>query len=215
MRKRVLIADDHLVWRRGLRDVLEPIFDIVAEASEGNEAVDRAIEATPDVVVMDISMPGMDGIEAVRQIKERLPNTGVVMLSVADADEEIYEAIRAGADGYVLKDDTAESIVQAVENAASGRGYLPPGIAKRVLETVSQVMSGSPHGRSRSSGLTDREIEVLRYIAQGYTNKQIARQLSISERTVGNHVSSIYNKLGIFDRAHATVYAIKHGIIRV
>jgi DNA-binding NarL/FixJ family response regulator len=214
MRKRVVIADDHSIWRSGLREVLEPTFEVVGEASEGSEAVDRAMEHRPDVVIMDISMPTMDGIEAARQIKQKLPQTGIVILSVTDSDDKIYEAIRSGVDSYVVKDDAPESIVHAVENAAEGRGYLPPRIARKVMESVSQGFGRDlPVGANPRANLTERERNILRLIAEGYTNKAIGRELSISERTVGNHITNIYNKLGINDRAHATAYAIKNNLI--
>ena len=216
MKNRVLIADDHIVWRRGLRDVLEPEFEVVAEASEGNEAVEKALASRPDVVVMDISMPGMDGIAAARQIKESLPQTGVVMISATDQDRHIYESIQAGVSGYIVKDDKPEAMVQAVQNAAEGKAYLPPLIAKRVMEGVAGSLNGRRDALSKSSTpLASREISVLRLLAEGKRHKEIARELCISERTVGNHIASIYNKLGIYDRAQAIVYAIKKGIVRV
>lgn len=216
MRNRVLIADDHMVWRRGLRDVLEPTFQIVEEASEGNEAVEKALASRPDVVIMDVSMPGMDGIAAAKQIKECLPDTEVVMISATDQDRDIYEAIQAGVSGYVVKDDKPEAMIQAVQSAAEGKGYLPPLIAKRVLQGVAGSMNGYKDSKAKTSTpLTSREISVLRLMAEGRRHKEIARDLCISERTVGNHVNSIYNKLGIYDRAQAIVYAIKKGIVRV
>jgi DNA-binding NarL/FixJ family response regulator len=140
---RVVIADDHAVWRRGLRDVLEPELQVVAEASNGDEAVEQALETRPDVVVMDIGMPVKDGITAASEIKEKLPDTRVVMVSVTDSDEQIQRAIAAGVNGYVLKDEAPETIREAVEQVAGGKAYLPPRVAKRVLETASRVMGGT------------------------------------------------------------------------
>jgi DNA-binding NarL/FixJ family response regulator len=168
------------------------------------------------VVVMDVSMPGMDGIAAAREIKQCLPDTGVVMISASDDDREIYEAIQAGVSGYIVKDDKPEAMLQAVQNASEGKAYLPPVIAKRVLESVAGTMNGQRNSLNKSSmPLSSREISVLRLVAEGKRHKEIARELCISERTVGNHVASIYNKLGIDDRSQAIVYAIKKGIIRV
>lgn len=216
MQSRVMIADDHTVWRRGLRDVLEPTFEVVCEASEGHEAVQKALACKPDVVVMDISMPGMDGISAARQIKESLPGTGVVIISAADQDREIYESIQAGVSSYILKDDSPESMLEAVEKAAEGKAYLPPMIAKRVLQGVAESMNGRNDSLGRSSTpLSSREISVLRLMAEGRRHREIAGELCISERTVGNHINNIYNKLGIYDKAQAIVYAIKKGIVRV
>lgn len=215
-RATVLIADDHSVWRRGLREFLEPRFDVISEATEGNEAVSKALACKPDVVVMDVSMPGIDGIVAARRIKECLPATGVVMISATDGDQDIYEAIQAGVSAYVVKNDEPQAMLQAVQNAADGKAYLPPTIAKRVLQGLAGAMSGRPaDALNRSTTLSSRELSVLRLIAEGYRHKDIARQLAISERTVGNHIASMYNKLGISDRAQAIVYAIKKGIVRI
>jgi DNA-binding NarL/FixJ family response regulator len=211
-----LIADDQVVWRRGLREVLEPRFEVVSEASEGNEAVTKALASRPDVVVMDISMPGMDGIAAAREIKRCLPDVGIVMISASDDDREIYESIQAGVNGYVVKDDKPDAMLQAIENASEGKAYLPPLIAKRVLEGVAGVMNGERGSVNRGQmPLSSREVSVLRLVAEGKRHKEIARELCISERTVGNHVGSIYNKLGIDNRSQAIIYAIKKGIIRM
>ncbi len=213
---RVLIADDHEVFRRGLRDVLSQNFQIVAEAREGGEAIDKALHHKPDVVVMDISMPGMNGIDAAREIKGKLPNTGVVMITVTDEDERILEAIEAGVNGYIIKDDTPSSMVEAIKHAAEGKAYLPPLIAKRVMQHLAAGVNGGRHSYGSSgSPLSSREVAVLRLMAQGKRNREIAEELCISERTVGNHITSIYNKLHIYDRAQAIVYAIKKGVIRV
>src|SRR5581483_7073483 len=159
MKSRVLIADDHTVWRRGLRDVLEPTFEVVSEASEGNDAVEKAIAYRPDVVIMDVSMPGMDGIAAARQIRECLPETHVVMISATEEDREIYESIQAGVSGYVVKDDAPESMLEAVKNAALGKAYLPPLIAKRILEGVAGSLNGRRDATSKASTpLSSREI---------------------------------------------------------
>jgi DNA-binding NarL/FixJ family response regulator len=212
----VLIADDHEVFRRGLRDLLTKNFDVVAEAREGGEAVDKALSHKPDVVIMDISMPGMNGIEAAREIKAKLPKTGVVVISATDEDEHVFEAIEAGVSGYIVKDDTPQSMIEAIQRAVEGKAYLPPLIAKRVMDRVAGAMSGRRDLSSNgATPLSAREIGVLRLMAQGKRNREIANELCISERTVGNHITSIYNKLCIYDRAQAIVYAIKKGIIRV
>jgi two-component system response regulator DegU len=216
MKYRVMIADDHPVWRRGLRDILESKFEVVSEAGEGNEAISQALASRPDVVVMDISLPGMDGIAAAREIKESLPDTHVVIISATDHDREIYEAIQAGVSGFVVKDDKAEAMLEAVQNAAEGKAYLPPQIAKRVLDGVAGSMAGRKNAMSKGSiPLSSREVTVLRLVAEGRRHKEIANELCISERTVGNHIASIYNKLGIYDRSQAIVYAIKKGIVRI
>jgi DNA-binding NarL/FixJ family response regulator len=213
----VLIADDHAVYRMGLRDLLEPEFKVVSEATEGSEAVDKAVKAKPDVVVMDINMPGMDGIEAAKQIKENLPDTGVVVITAYDDDRRIFEAIQAGVAGYILKDDAPQTMVDAINNAAEGKAYLPPMIIKRVLEGVAGALGVRGEGSAEKTitPLSSRELTVLRLMAEGKRNREIAVDLCISERTVGNHITNIYNKLGIYDRSQAVVYAIKKGIVRV
>jgi DNA-binding NarL/FixJ family response regulator len=213
----VLIADDHAVYRMGLRDLLEPEFRVVSEATEGSEAVEKAQKQQPDVVVMDINMPGMDGIAAAKQIKENCPGTGVVVVTAYDDDRRIFEAIQAGVAGYVLKDDDPQTMIQAIDNAAQGKAFLPPLIVKRVLDGVAGALGGNRgDGADKSiTPLSNRELMVLRLMAEGKRNREIAKELNISERTVGNHITNIYNKLGIYDRSQAVVYAIKKGIVRV
>jgi len=213
---RILIADDHEVFRKGLRALLDKDFDIVAEAREGGEAIDKALSYKPDVVVMDISMPGMSGIEAAREIKAKLPKTGVVVISATDEDANIFDAIEAGVSGYIVKDDSPASMIEAIQRAAEGKAYLPPLIAKRVMARVAGSRNGGGDiNGNGSTPLSAREISVLRLMATGKRNREIATELCISERTVGNHITSIYNKLCVYDRAQAIVYAIKKGVVRV
>jgi DNA-binding NarL/FixJ family response regulator len=212
----VLIADDHAVYRMGLRDLLEPEYKVISEATEGSEAVDKALKQRPDVVVMDINMPGMDGLEAAKQIHEACPSTGVVVVTAYDDDRRIFEAIQAGVCGYVLKDDDPKMMIEAIANAAQGKAYLPPPIVKRVLDGVAGALSTKAETADKAvTPLSSRELMVLRLMAEGKRNREIAKELSISERTVGNHITNIYNKLGIYDRAQAVVYAVKKGIVRV
>jgi DNA-binding NarL/FixJ family response regulator len=212
----VLIADDHAVYRMGLRDLLEPEFKVISEATEGAEAVEKAEKQKPDVVVMDINMPGLDGIAAAKQIRQCCPDTGVVVITAYDDDRRIFEAIQAGVAGYVLKDDDPQTMIQAIDNAARGKAFLPPLIVKRVLEGVAGALGGRVDSPDKTiTPLSDRELTVLRLMAEGKRNREIAKDLVISERTVGNHITNIYNKLGIYDRSQAVVYAIKKGIVRV
>src|SRR5579862_736236 len=190
-RPTVLLVDDHIVWRRGLRDVLESAFEIVGEAGEGNEAVQKALAMHPNVVVLDIRMPGMQGVAAARCIKDELPDTGVVMLTTSDEDDDLYASIRAGANGYVLKDDSVEAMCQAVHNAAEGGAYLPPRIAQRVLQGMNSLQGGTAALPKGDAPLTSRETTVLRLLAEGLPHKHIAQELRISPRTVGNHIFSI------------------------
>ncbi|HVA23186.1 MAG TPA: response regulator transcription factor [Chloroflexota bacterium] len=212
----VLIADDHAVYRMGLRDLLEPEFKVISEATEGAEAVMKAQQHKPDVVVMDINMPGLDGISAAKQIRQSCPDTGVVVITAYDDDRRIFEAIQAGAAGYVLKDDDPQTMIQAIDSAAQGKAFLPPLIVKRVLDGVAGAMGGRMDNPERSiTPLSNREVTVLRLMAEGKRNREIAKDLSISERTVGNHITNIYNKLSIYDRSQAVVYAIKKGLVRI
>jgi DNA-binding NarL/FixJ family response regulator len=210
-RKRVIIVDDHAAYRNGLRKLLSDRFDVVAEASEGGEAVDRTLAYKPDVVIMDISLPGMDGIAATRKIKEQLCGTQVVILSGSDDDLQVFEAIKAGVSGYVLKDEPAKTLVEAVTSACEGNGYLPPTLVKRVFAGV----GGTKQIGEQSAALSNREMDVLRLMAQGKRNQEIAEALCISDRTVGNHITGIYKKLGLYDRAQVIVYAIRRGVVRV
>jgi len=212
----VLIADDHAVYRMGLRDLLEPEFNVIGEAAEGAEAVEKAQKQQPDVVVMDINMPGLDGIAAARQIKQCCPKTGVVVITAYDDDRRIFEAIQAGVAGYVLKDDDPQTMFEAIDNAAQGKAFLPPLIIKRVLDGVAGAMGSRADSAEKSvTPLSNRELTVLRLMAEGKRNREIAKDLSISERTVGNHITNMYNKLGVYDRSQAVVYAIKKGIVRI
>lgn len=212
-RKTVMLVDDHEIYRCGLRELLSPSFDIIAEAWEGSAAVEQALSQRPDVVVMDVGLPGMDGIEATRQIKQALPDTSVVIVSASDDPQRIFDAIEAGVSGYVAKDDRGTAVTQAVEHASEGRAYLPAIIAKRVFEGIAN--HGPNSGSGGAAQLSSRELSVLRLIALGRRNRDIADELCVSERTVGNHITSIYNKLAVFDRAAAIVYAIKKGIVRI
>lgn len=202
----------------GLRALLESRASMeVSEAANGLEAVEKARELRPDIVVMDIRMPGIDGIEATRRIRQEQPDVGILVLSAVDDETQIFEAIEAGANGYITKDDDPSTLVQGALNVAQGRAYLPPNIAKRVLERVAETRGARP-GRTTAEGkamLTERESAVLRLIAQGKRNREIAELLHISERTVSNHVANVYGKIGVKDRARAIAYAFQEGLVTV
>src|SRR5579862_593158 len=177
-KRTVLIADDHAVYRMGLRDLLEPEFRVISEATEGAEAVEKAVKQKPDVVVMDINMPGMDGLAAAKQIRDACHDTGVVVITAYDDDRRIFEAIQAGVAGYVLKDDDPQTMIEAIDNAAEGKAYLPPLIVKRVLDSMAGAI-GSPgeSPETRITPLSNREIMVLRLMAEGKRNREIAKDL--------------------------------------
>jgi NarL family two-component system response regulator YdfI len=206
---RVLIADDHLVVREGLRAILEVAGDIelVGEAVDGAEAVRLAGELAPDVVLMDLRMPNVDGIEAIRQIKARYPNLEVVILTTYDDDQDIVQGLRAGARGYLLKDSGREALFDAIRAAARGESLLPSAVIEKVVAHLSEPRA------TRTEALSEREQEVLTFLAQGAANKEIAYRLHITERTVKAHVTSIFNKLGVNSRAEAVAVAMRHGLL--
>lgn len=206
---KVLIVDDHAVVREGLRTYLqlEDHVTVVGEAANGREALALAERLRPDVVLMDLQMPEMDGVAATRAIKERLPAAHVVVLTSFTDDQHVLPAIRAGATGYLLKDASAEELLQAIEAAARGQARLHPMVARKLMEQVT-----TPSGPRAVDQLTPRELEVLRLIARGLSNKEIARELVTSERTVKGHVSNILAKLGLADRTQAALYAVREGL---
>jgi NarL family two-component system response regulator LiaR len=206
---RVLLVDDHGVVREGLRAYLELESDIevVGEAKDGREAVRRAQELGPDVVLMDLVMPVMDGVEATATIKQQWPSTRVIALTSFVDDERVVPAIKAGATSYLLKDVAAVDLVRAIRAAQAGQAQLHPEAARRLMQQVS-----TPRKPNAAAELTEREREVLRLVAQGRSNKEIARELVVSERTIKGHVSNILGKLGLQDRTQAALYAVRHGL---
>jgi DNA-binding NarL/FixJ family response regulator len=206
---RVLIADDHLVVREGLEAMLHSNdeFEIVGLAVDGLEALRLVEELRPDVVLIDVQMPKMDGIEATRRIMQQVPETQVVILSSFDQDEYIYKAIQAGARGYVLKDIDLDALLDVVRAAAQGESVLPPAIATKLVEHIS--------AQRMQVSLTQREQEVLCLLAKGLRNKEIASQLNITERTVKSHVANIIAKLGVSSRTEAVSQALKEGRVKL
>jgi DNA-binding NarL/FixJ family response regulator len=204
---RVLIADDHSVVRQGLRMflALDPEIEIVGEAASGEEAIQLAHDIRPDVVLMDLVMPGMGGVAATRMIRTEMPAVEVVALTSVVADEAVTGAIRAGAIGYLLKNTEADELRRAIKSAAAGQVYLSPEAAARLVREVK--IPGSPEA------LTERETAVLRLIAKGQANKQVARQLGIREQTVKTHVSNILGKLQLQSRTQAALYAVERGLV--
>ncbi|MDA8188759.1 MAG: response regulator transcription factor [Dehalococcoidales bacterium] len=217
-RVRLMIVDDHPIYRCGLRAILDLEGDVetVAEASSGAEALAKAAELLPDVILMDVKMRGMDGPETTRQIKAAHPSVQIIGLSGYDDEECVFEMVKAGAIGYLLKDSAPEQLLQAIRQAAKGGSQLDPLIARRVLEEFAQLATS--HNLKKIDpydGLSSRELEVLRSIATGHSNKEVASHLCISERTVENHVRNIYQKLHIRDRSQAILYAVRKGLIEV
>ena len=209
----VLLVDDHEMVRRGVRAFLEtrPDITVVAEAGSGEEAVRLAAEHAPDVALMDLIMPGMDGVEATRRLTARSPRTNVVMLTSYHDDEHIFPAIRAGALSYVLKEVGPEELADAVRKAAAGEAVLHPRVAARVVRELHGARRDEPNAFRE---LSDRELEVLKLIADGLSNAEIAGRLYVSEKTVKSHVSNILGKLHLADRTQAAVYAWRQGVVR-
>lgn len=211
---RVLIADDHAIVREGVKMILakESDIEVAGEASDGQEALGLVERLKPAVVVMDISMPGMGGIEATQLVKERYPAVNVLALTMHEDESYVFKLLRAGASGYVLKRAAAQDLVQAVRAAAKGEAFLYPSVARKVVEDyLKRVEAGEE--RARYDGMTEREKEILTLIAQGLSNKQIGERLYISIKTVQTHRAHILEKLGLHDRTELVRYAIRKGLI--
>ena len=211
---RVLLVDDHEIYRAGLRGLLEEAgIDIVGEAASGEAALTLVEEKHPNVVIMDLNMPGMGGIEAARQIATLAPLTRVIMLTVSSAAPDITDAVLAGACGYLLKSATTQEIVGGITAASRGDALLSPSVAAKLLERVREAPARPNIPDPASASLTDREIEVLRLLSSGMDNAEIGRTLFISPSTVKNHISSILLKLQIENRIQAAVYAVRSGLV--
>ena len=207
---RVLIADDHAIVRKGIRALLSTETDIqvIGEASDGAEAIAQAQALNPDVILMDLVMPKLDGIEATRQITAHQPRARILVLTSFAADDKVFPAIKAGALGYLLKDSGPEELVQAIHQVHRGEPSLEPSIARKVLTELSQP----PKTPLTLEPLTEREVGVLRLVAQGHSNREIAEQLVITEMTVRTHVSNILSKLHLASRTQAALYALREGL---
>jgi two-component system, NarL family, response regulator LiaR len=211
---RVLLVDDHDLFRTGLRNLLEEHgLTVAGEASTGVEAVRLVRELAPDVVVMDLNMPGINGVEATRQVVSLAPLTRVIVLTISDQDEDVMDAIVAGACGYLLKDSSIQDLIRGIESAAVGESLISPHIASKVLQRVRSTAADTLGAATIRAELSEREIEVLKLIANGHDNAQIARELVISPKTVKNHISNILMKLQIDNRIQAAVYAVRSGIV--
>jgi DNA-binding NarL/FixJ family response regulator len=219
---RVLVADDQRLMRDGITSLLgiQEGIEVVGAASNGQEAVEQALVSRPDVVLMDIRMPVMNGVEATRQVRTQLPSCQVLVLTTFDDEEYIIDALRAGACGYLLKDIPAHDLASAIRAAHKGIYQLDPSVASKVLASLAGTSSAgldSPETRSEqtaaTSELTAREVDVLRLIARGATNREIAEQLVITEGTVKNHISNILSRLGLRDRTQAAIYAREKGLL--
>lgn len=212
---RILIADDHTLFRQGLKQVLEleKDFVVIAEVGSADDAVEQTEALCPDVVVLDVSMPG-GGLEACARIKQRTPDIGVVILTMHEDQEYLMRALKYGANSYLVKDTDSSNLAEAIRAARDGRPYLHPKLAGLALMEVAR----GQEGRSRSAwepGLTEREVDVLRLVGQGASNREIASSLFISEKTAKNHLTHIFEKLGVSDRTQAALYAVRSGLVKL
>jgi DNA-binding NarL/FixJ family response regulator len=214
---RVLIVDDHALFRRGLQMVLsgESDIDVVGEAADGAEAIEKARSLTPDVVLMDVRMPRRSGIEATEQIRAELPDAKILMLTMSDEEADLYEAIKAGASGYLLKEISIEEVPDAIRSVWSGQSRISPSMASKLLSEFAAMSQRGGDAKGVAAKLTDRELQVLRLVAQGLNNKDIADKLFISENTVKNHIRNILDKLHLHSRMEAVVYAVKEKLLDI
>ncbi len=217
-RLRVMVVDDHALFRRGLEMVLgsEPDLELVGEASDGQEAIEKAQETMPDVVLMDVRMPKRSGIEATAQITELLPHVKILMLTISDEEADLYDAIKAGASGYLLKEIPIEEVSDAIRSVWAGQSRISPSMASKLLTEFAAISKATEERpQMPAPRLTEREMEVLKLVAQGLNNRDIAKKLYISENTVKNHIRNILEKLHLHSRMEAVVYAVREKMIEI
>jgi len=214
-RIRVMLVEDHSMVRQGLKQLIELENDIkvVAEAADGIQAVDFYQIEKPDIVLMDINMPKKNGLQALELIKQRDPNAKIIMLTIHQDKEYLFQSLQLGASGYVLKDADGYVLIEAIRKVFSGETYIQPSMAKELVIEFKKYLQSGKTASKKDCVLSDRELEILRLIAKGFLNKEIAKTLYISEKTVKNHVSNIFKKLKVSDRTQAAVFALKHNII--
>jgi two-component system NarL family response regulator len=215
---RVLVVDDHALFRRGLEMVLaqESDIEVVGEAADGSEAVTMAVDMAPDIVLMDVRMPRRGGIDATSAIKEAVPSAKIVMLTISDEEADLYDAIKAGAMGYLLKEISIDEVASAIRAVYNGQSLISPSMASKLLtEFASMIKKTDDRPQLPTPRLTDREMEVLRLVAKGMNNRDIAKQLFISENTVKNHIRNILEKLQLHSRMEAVVYAVREKLLEI
>ena len=213
----VLIADDHAIVRRGLNTLISGEADmrVVGEASDGYEVIERARELSPDVILLDLVLPGQSGLEAIGQLRADNPTARVLVLTSFGDNDRVFAAVRAGANGYLLKDASPEQLLQAIHDVYNGESHLHPTIALKMLRELDNPALATGNRPLTDDPLTEREVEVLRLVAQGLSNQDIAKELEISERTVGNHIGSILRKLHLANRTQAALYALRRGLVDI
>ncbi len=213
---RILVADDHALFRQGLRKLLEQEADIslIEEASDGKDALEKARKFCPDVVLLDLEMPNMDGLEALGAIRKSCPDVRIIMVTMHEDDRYLFDAIKMGANGYVLKDSGFDKLLLNVKAVARGEAFLNSSIARRIMDEFARLAQNTMNGRNNMS-LTARETEILQCLGDGKSNRQIANKLFISEKTVKNHISNIFQKLHCNDRVQAVMEGMRLGLIEV
>ncbi|HOG47416.1 MAG TPA: response regulator transcription factor [Anaerolineae bacterium] len=214
---RVLLVDDHKIFRRGLAKLIEPMGDIqvVGEAGDGREALEQARALRPDLILMDIQMPGWDGLKATRLIKEEMPEIKIVMLTISDEDDDLFEAIKGGAEGYLLKNIDPEALFAMLRGMSQGEAPVSRLTAARILDEFARLARSQAPTSGQQESLSQRETEVLELVVQGMMNKEIGAQLFITENTVKNHLRNILAKLHLQNRAQAAAYALREGLVRM
>ncbi len=214
----IIVCDDHALFREGLSRLLDeqPDFQVVGKAADGQELVEKTLELRPDVILLDVVMPGMDGITALRTLQRRNIPVGILMLSAFDDERFVLDAWKAGIHGYILKDTATQELVRAVRCVADGEVWIGEGFLSRIMNKYRAAVEGQMEDRaSRPGGLTPRESEVLELVATGLRNKEIAARLFVSEKTVKTHLTHIYQRLGLKDRVEVALYAIRHGLANI
>lgn len=208
---RIVLADDHALFRQGLRSLLEaePDFRVVGEAGDGREVLRHVLEAKPDIVLMDIQMPGLDGVQATQEILREWPQAKVIMLTMYRQDAYVFEAVKAGARGYMLKDADAKDLLEAIRRVNNGEVLLDAELAEQIIQDFKAKRESVPKPHAE---LSEREVQILKLVAQGYTNLEIAGELSLSEKTVRNRLSEIFQKLHLNNRTQAALYALREGL---
>ncbi len=211
---RILLVDDHVLFRKGLASLLasQPNIEVIGEASNGNEAVHAAKELKPDLIMMDINMPECDGLQATRIIKQSMPQVKIVMLTASDEDQYLFEAMKIGAQGYLLKDLELYQLLDLLESISKGEAILSSAMATKIFKEFNRSSQGGRQKENNEEELTDREVTILKYVAKGLMNKEIADTLDISENTVKIHLRNILEKLHLKNRIQAAVYAVRQGI---
>jgi len=214
---RVLVVDDHALFRRGLQMVLEqePDIAVVGEAADGAEAIEKATETIPDIVLMDVRMPRRGGIDACTAIKDVVPSAKIIMLTISDEEADLYDAIKAGAMGYLLKEISIEDVASSVRAVHGGQSLISPSMASKLISEFASMRRGDERAQVPAPRLTERELEVLKLVAKGLPNKDIAKQLYISENTVKNHIRNILEKLQLHSRIQAVAYALREKILEI